>query len=243
LYDGVPRIDLKMTADWQEVGDSTTPAPLLKIAFPTSLENAKASFEIPFGSIERPTDGKEVPAQKWVDLSETDYGVSLLNDCKYGFDVNGSVIRGTILRTPYFPDPKSDVGRHKVTYSIYPHKGGWQEAGTVRRGYELNEPLIARVADSHPGSLPAETSYLSLSAPNLVVTALKQAEDGDGTILRFYESSGSGCRTQVSVALPVGHYVETDLMEKPVGKKTAIKGGAFAVSVGKWEIKTYKLMR
>lgn len=243
LYDGVPRIDIKMKANWLERGTPTTPAPMLKVAFPMALRNPKATFEIPFGSVERPTDGREVPAQKWIDLSESGYGVSLLNNCKYGFDVNGSTMRMTLLRSSYEPDPTPDLGKHDVTYSLYPHTGNWRTAGTVRRGYELNEPLIARVVDAHSGSLPSEKSFLSLSAPSLVVTALKQAEDGSGVIVRFYESAGIPCKTRVSIKLPARYFVETDLMEKPIGKKTAIRGGVFSVPVGKWEIKTYKLIR
>lgn len=241
LYDEVPRIDIRLTADWQELGSPNKPAPMLKLAFPTGVRDGAATFEIPFGSIHRPANGAEAPAQKWIDLSGGGYGVSLLNNCKYGFDVNGSTIRATLLRASYDPDPTPDQGAHDITLSLYPHKGDWRSAGTTRRACELNEPLIARVAEKHSGTLPAARSFVSLSEPNLIVTALKRGEDNDGWILRFYETDGKACTSRVSVGLPTRYVVETDLMERPVGEKTALIGGCFRAVVGKHEIKTYKL--
>lgn len=243
LYDGIPRIDIRMTADWHEPWSQGTLAPMLKAAFSADLKNPKATFEIPFGSIERPRDGREVVGQKWIDLSDADYGVSLLNDCKYGFDVRDNTMRISLLRSSYDPDPNPDEGVHEATYSLYPHKGDWREAGTTRRGYEFNEPLVARVAAAHSGALPASKSYLSVEPANIVATALKMAEDGDGLVLRFYETDGKPCEVLVRTSLPVKHYVETDLMERPIGKKGSIKDGVFRVKTGKCEIKTYKLLR
>ncbi len=242
LYDAVPRIDIKLAADWREpwVKDKTTP--MLKIAFVSNLKNPKATFEIPFGSIARPKNGQEVVGQKWADLSDADYGVSILNDCKYGFDASGNMLRMSLLRTPNGPDHQADLGLHEMTFSIYPHKGDWRAAGTVRRAYELNQPLIATVATSHDGTLPRSKSFVSVSAPNLVVTALKQAEDGDGMILRLYETNGQACDARVRLGLPARTYVETDLMENPIGQPRPIDGGEFSVKAGKYEIKTYKIM-
>ena len=237
LHDGVPRIDLRIAVDWQE------DKKMLKAAFPTTLANPKATFEIPFGSIERPAKGAEVPAQKWIDLSDSGYGVSLLNDCKYGFDANGSVMRASLLRSSYDPDPNPDQGLHEMLLSIYPHRGDWRAAGTVRRAYEVNEPLVAVVAAAHQGSLPASQSFLSVDAPNVVVTTLKQAEDDSSLILRFYEAHGLPGKVTVKVSLPVRFFVETDLLERPTGKRSPITNGQFTVGLGKHEIKTIKLLR
>ena len=190
LYAGVPRIDFKLSADWNEVGGPDRDGPMLKVAFPVDVTNGKARFEIPFGSIERPANGDEVPAQKWIDLSSNDYGVSLLNNCKYGHDVNGNTMRLTLLRSPYEPDPAPDKGHNEMVYSLYPHSGDWKRADTVRRGYELNNPLIPLATDRHDGRLPAAHSFVRVSSSNLVVTALKKAEDSDDLILRFYECKG-----------------------------------------------------
>jgi alpha-mannosidase len=240
LYEGVPRIDIKMTAQWQEIGTNDKDAPMLKVAFPTALSSPKATFEIPFGSIERPGNGDEVPAQKWIDLSGPDYGVSLLNDCKYGHDVSGSVMRLSLLRASYEPDPVPDVGLHQITYSIYPHSGGWREAGVPRRAYELNNPLRAVATDSHGGKLVQEMSFLSVEPSNLIVTALKRSEDGSDLIVRFYEASGTATTAVISTALPIKAYAETNLLERKLGTARAASG-RIELEVGKHEIKTVRL--
>ena len=155
MYAGVPRVDVKMQADWHEKHI------LLKVAFPLSAHSDKATFEIPYGSIERPTTRNtpaeqakfEVPAQRWADLSDTKHGFSLLNDSKYGYDVKGNVLRLSLLRSPEWPDPHADEGHHEFTYSLYPHGGNWRDAQTVRRGYELNYKLIAMQSQKHEGTL------------------------------------------------------------------------------------------
>lgn len=242
LYDDVPRIDIKLTADWQEHYNAEKPTPMLKAAFSANLKNPKATFEIPFGSIERPRDGHEVVGQKWIDLSDSTYGVSLLNDCKYGFDVKNNTMRISLLRASQRPDPNPDQGIHEMTYSIYPHKGDWRAAGTVRRARELNEPMVGLVVAAHSGALPAAKSFVSVSPANIVTTALKKAEDDDNLILRFYETNGHPCEAVVSTGLPVQYYMETDLMERPIGNKLPIQNGIFRVDVGKFEIKTFKLL-
>ncbi|KPJ64603.1 hypothetical protein AMK68_01205, partial [candidate division KD3-62 bacterium DG_56] len=140
LRPGIPRVDLAYSVDWRELGGSNVNAPMIKAAFPVAVEDATATFEIPNAAIERPANGREVPAQKWIDLSARDYGVSLLNNCKYGHDVNGQVMRVTLLRSSYDPDPRPDFGHHEILLGLYPHAGDWRTAGTVRRGYELNNP-------------------------------------------------------------------------------------------------------
>lgn len=243
LYDAVPRIDIRAVVDWQEESNGGKLAPLLKQGFPLSAKDAKAFVDIPFGSIERPVNGFEVPAQKWVDLSDAGYGMSILNDCKYGVDFKDNTIWMSLMSSPNHPDPRPDQGKREWTLSIYPHKGDWKAAGTPRRGCELNDPLIAVNATAHPGALPAEKSYLSVSASNVIVTALKQAEDDNSVVLRFYETDGKAGKVTIRTAFPVRSYVECDLMERPIGRKSSITRGAFTVDFGKCEIKTYKLMR
>jgi len=242
LYDGVPRIDIHTNVDWKKPSPGNNQCPMLKEAFATGMKSGKATFEVPFGGIERLTNGSEVPGQKWIDLSLPNYGVSLLNDCKYGFSVKDGVMHVTLIRSTHNPDPTPEEGPHEWTLSIYPHKGDWRAAGTVRKGYELNEPLIARVAAPHPGSLSSAQSFLSISKPNIIATAFKKAEDDNSYILRFYETNGSPCKAVISTRLPVKYFMETDLLERPVGRKMPISGGKFTVAVGKNEIKTYKLI-
>jgi alpha-mannosidase len=242
LYAGVPRVDVKMMAEWHEKHI------LLKVAFPVSAHSDKATFEIPFGSIERPTTRNtpaekaqfEVPAQRWADISDAKHGLSLLNDCKYGYDAKGNVLRLSLLRSPEWPDPHADEGHHEFTYSLYPHGGGWKDALTIRRGYELNYKLISLPTGNHQGDLAVEHSFVQTQSDNVIVTALKKAEDDDSLVLRFYEWAGK--EGEVKLQLPPGAVaaLETDLMEKPVAS-IPVQGGTVGVHTKPYEIKTIKI--
>jgi alpha-mannosidase len=242
LYAGVPRVDIKMHADWHEKHI------LLKVAFPLSAHNEKATFEIPYGSVERPTTRRtpaeqaefEVPAQRWADISDATHGFSLLNDCKYGYDAKGNVLRLSLLRSPEWPDPHADEGPHDFTYSLYPHGGTWREAQTIRRGYELNDKLISMQTERHQGSLPAEHSFVQIGPDNVVLTAFKKAEDENSLILRFYEWEGR--ESDVTLQLPgrAQSAEETDLMERPIGN-LSMHAGAVTVRTKPYEIKTIKV--
>jgi alpha-mannosidase len=242
MYAGVPRVDVKMQADWHEKHI------LLKVAFPLSAHSAKARFEIPFGSIDRPTTRDtpaeqaefEVPALHWADLSDEQHGFSLLNDSKYGYDAKGNVLRLSLLRSPEWPDPHADEGHHEFTYSLYPHGGGWIDAQTVRRGFELNYPLFTRQVEKHQGALPGEHSFFEIQPDDVVLTALKKAEDDESLVLRFYEWAGTG--GDVRVALPSGAQSasEADLMERPIGD-LKVENGVVIVPTKPYEIKTVKV--
>src|SRR5580698_10470693 len=242
LYAGMPRVDVKMHADWHEKHV------LLKVAFPVSAHNEKATFEIPYGSVERPTTRRtpaeqaefEVPAQRWADISDATHGFSLLNDCKYGYDAKGNVLRLSLLRSPEWPDPHADEGPHDFTYSLYPHGGTWREAQTIRRGYELNDKLISLQTEKHRGSLAAEHSFVQIGPDNVVLTAFKRAEDDNSLILRFYEWAGK--ESDVTLQLPRGAQSaeETDHMERPIGSLST-HAGTVTVQTKPYEIKTIKV--
>ena len=242
LYAGVPRVDVKMQADWHEKHI------LLKVAFPLSAHSDKAAYDIPYGSVERPTTRNtpaeqaqfEVPAQRWADISDSTHGLSLLNDCKYGYDAKGNVLRLSLLRSPEYPDPHADEGHHEFTYSLYPHGGGWKDALTIRRGYELNYKLIALPADKHEGRLPAEHSFLQTQNDNVIVTALKKSEDDNTLTLRFYEWAGK--QGDVSLELPSGAQSasDTDLMERPAGP-LSLANDKVTVPTKPFEIKTIQV--
>jgi alpha-mannosidase len=241
LYAGVPRVDVKMQVEWHEKHI------LLKVAFPVSAHSDKATFEIPFGSVERPTTRNtpaeqaqfEVPAQRWADISDAKHGFSLLNDCKYGYDAKGNVLRLSLLRSPEWPDPHADEGHHEFTYSLYPHGGGWKDALTIRRGYELNYKLISLLFGKHQGSLAAVHSFLQAQPDNVIVTALKKAEDENALVVRFYEWAGKD--SEVTIQLPPGaeSAAETDLMEKPIAN-LSIHNGGVTLHTKPYEIKTIK---
>ena len=242
MYAGVPRVDVKMHADWHEKHI------LLKVAFPLRAHNDKATFEIPFGSIERPTTRDtpaeqakfEVPAQRWADLSDSKHGFSLLNDSKYGYDAKGNVLRLSLLRSPDWPDPHADEGEHEFTYSLYPHGGNWRDARTVRRGYELNYKLIAVQTDKHQGPLPNEHSFVQVRPENVVLTAVKKAEDDQTLILRFYEWAGRESDVRLQLPAIVQSAVETDLMERPIAPLPFLED-VVTIHTKPYEIKTVKV--
>ena len=221
---------------------------LLKVAFPLSARNDKATFEIPYGSIERPTTRNtpgeqakfEVPAQRWADLSDSKHGFSLLNDSKYGYDVKGNVLRLSLLRSPEWPDPHADEGHHEFTYSLYPHAGNWRDAQTVRRGYELNYKLTSVQPHKHEGALPAEHSFVGVEGDNVVLTAIKKSEDNQSLILRLYEWEGK--EANVKIQLPRGALSasETDLMERATAP-LAVRNATVTVHTKPYEIKTLEV--
>jgi alpha-mannosidase len=239
---GSPRVDVHMTADWHAKHI------LLKVAVPSSAHNNKATFEIPFGSIERPTTRNtpaekakfEVPALQWADLSDATHGVSLLNDCKYGYDAKGNVLRLSLLRSPEWPDPHADEGSHEFTYSLYPHGGSWREALTVRQGYELNYPLLTRQMEKHDGDLKDEFSFLGLQQDNVVLTALKKAEHSDELIARFYEWSGKETDVRLQFSAEVDSAAEANLMENNAGT-VGVQGKVVTVHTKPYEIKTVRV--
>jgi len=244
LYAGLPRLDCRMKIDWQERNV------MIKAAFPLNLKSGQAEFEIPFGSIARPTDGAEVPALRWIDLSDpaSGAGVSLLNDCKYGFDVKGTTLRMSIVHGATNPDPEADRGRHELAYALYPHAGTWREADTLRRGYEFNNALIARTAMSHKGRLPGERSFIHSSPAGVVLSSMKMESgyNSRNIIVRLYEAFGRKTEARISFPWPV-EFEETDLIERPVkGSVAGVSSGKeneIVVPMGPYEIKTLKVVR
>jgi alpha-mannosidase len=242
MYPHVPRVDVRMSADWHEQHI------LLKAAFPVAAKSDWATFEIPYGTIERPTTRNtpaekakfEVPALRWGDLSDEKQGLSLLNNCKYGYDAKGNVLRLSLLRAPTWPDPTADQGFHTFTYSLYPHAGTWREADTMRQGYDLNTPFLAVATEAHPGPLPASHSFVSIEPANLAVTAIKKAEDDNSLIFRFYEFKGK--RVNALLRLPPGatQAWETNLMELPE-KELPITDGEIVLPTGPYSIQSVKV--
>jgi alpha-mannosidase len=241
MYPGIDRVDVHMTADWDEKHI------LLKVAFPLSATNDKATFEIPYGTIQRPTTRRtpqeaaqfEVPALRWADLSDAQHGFSLLNDSKYGYDAKDNVLRLSLLRSPTWPDPHADEGHHEFTYALFPHAAGWQQAMTIHRGYELNYPVLAVPTQTHFGPLPAQQSFFSTTANNVIITSIKKNEDDGALSLRFFEWAGT--KGSVPLKLPTGLKVAgtTNLMEKPEGEPAS----SDSVTVNPYEIKTVRLVR
>lgn len=199
---------------------------LVKAAFPLAVTNDYATYEIPYGWIQRPTVPKtaadsakfEVSAHKWIDLTDRtgNYGVSLLNDCKYGFDVKNNVMRITLLRSPKSPDPNADMGKHAFTYTLFPHPGDWRTGRTLQKAHELNYPCQVYFPAAHNGNLPGSQSFVNLpEKPGVLLTAIKKAEDRDSFILRLVEYYGETSPVKINFSQPVAEARTVDLMEKP----------------------------
>lgn len=243
LTSGSRRLDVHNVVDWQERHV------LLKVAFPVAVHAAAATFEVQFGHVQRPTHVNtswdrsrfEVMAQRWADLSETGYGVALLNDSKYGYDVRGNVLRLSLLRSPTSPDPEADRGVHTFTYALYPHRGGPQLAGVVEAAAELNEPVTVLATDPHPGELPPAASLLSVDRPGVAVSAVKRTDDGDGRlVVRLVEDRGQRGEATLSLAGGVLRADRVDLLERPL-EALEVHDGAVTVPLRPFEVVTLRL--
>ena len=243
LYAGADTVAIDNDIDWHETHV------LLKAAFPLRATAPMATYEIPYGSIQRTTTRNntweqaqfEVPAMRWADLGDGKHGFSLLNENKYGYDDKDNVLRLSLLRSPTWPDPDADRGHHHFRYAVYPHAGAWQQAQTERRGYELNYALSAAQVAAHPGALPAEHSYLSVEPENVVLTAVKKAEDEDALIFRVFEWAGKS--SDVRFTLPPGSNgaTEVNLMEKPLGEPLAVHDNQVSLPIKPYEIRTIRV--
>ncbi|HLP46252.1 MAG TPA: glycoside hydrolase family 38 C-terminal domain-containing protein, partial [Candidatus Kapabacteria bacterium] len=243
LYNDLDRIDIETEADWWE--DHM----LLKAAFPVSVKNDYASYEIPFASIKRTTRSEtlwekaryEVPALRWADLSDETGGISILNDSKYGYDIHGNVMKISLLRAPIWPDPMADRGKHTWVYSIYTHPGDLNKGNTIHRAQELNIPLQVMVTDKHAGTLPGYFGFFDIRSGSIILDTIKKAEDDSGIIIRLYEPSGREDQAElVCFKQPLKVY-ETDLMEK-VLKEHKVSGKSLVLPLKKFEIKSLKFV-
>ncbi|MBK1879855.1 alpha-mannosidase [Pelagicoccus mobilis] len=238
------RLDFVTHADWQESNK------LLRVGFPLNLHTYTARCEIQYGHVERPTHRNtswdwarfEVCAHKWVDLSEFDFGVALLNDCKYGHSIEGSHLRLSLLRAPSWPDPQADIGEHEFTYSLMPHAGDFRTAGVIDEAYRLNQSVQAiplqQAATTSGEALSG--SLLQINSPALICEALKPSEDGKAIVARLYEAWGT--RGNAKVKLPTGCKSAeiVNLLEQPL-QALPIKNGEVEIEYTPFQIITLKL--
>jgi alpha-mannosidase len=243
LEAGADQVDVASDIDWHETHV------LLKAAFPLAATSNEATYEVPYGSIERATTRNnsweqaqfEVPTLRWADLSDAQHGFSLLNESKYGYDDKDNVLRISLLRSPTWPDPEADRGHQHFHYALYPHGGDWKAALTVRHGYEYNYKLQAMQVEAHTGSLPAEHAYITVQPENVVLTALKKAEDSDGLIFRVYEWSGKSGNVEIHVPKGATGATVTNLMEKAEGSALNIVNDTVTAPIHPYEILTVQV--
>ena len=236
------RLDFVTHIDWQEE------QALLKVAFPVNIHNTRASYEIQFGHVERPTHQNarcdaaraEAPAHKWADLSESDYGIALLNDGRYSYDIHGNVMRLTLLRAPKGAGARREWGGHDFTYSLLPHRGEVTNSGVPLGGYDLNVPLYVRRIPVQEGILAQTHSYFRLDKPNLIIESVKRAEDGNGIIIRLYEAFRRRGTARLLINGLCSAASRTDLRER-TQQELEVQGGAILLHYRPFEIITLRL--
>ena len=242
LNTGSARVDFNTHVDWHE--DHV----LLKAAFPVDVKSENLTCDIQFGNLQRPTHKNtswdemkfEVCCHKWADLSENDFGVSLLNDCKYGYSCEENKLSITLLKAPTYPDPVADRGEHTFTYSIFPHKSSDLMA-TVKEAAKLNNPMSAKEIGKNEGNAPERFGFASTDGRSTVVETIKQAEDGNGYIVRLYEAQNMRENVTVNFGFDVAEIYECDMLENNLMKLSA-DGRSVKVKMGNFEIKTLRVI-
>jgi alpha-mannosidase len=243
------QIDFDTTIDWQERFK------LLKVAFPVNVLSPVATYDIQWGNVQRNTHRNtswdwarfETCAHKWVDLSEGNYGVSLLNDCKYGHDIHKNVIRLSLLRGSTLPDPLADLGIHQFKYSLLPHTGNWEEQ-TQSSAYALNDPIIVFDKNSpnqekylSDNQITVSSPFFSTNCRNVVIETIKRAEDGNGIIIRLYESQRKRGPVFIQSFAPILAAWETNLLEEDQ-LQSLVKDGQILLEIKPYEIKTIRIL-
>ncbi len=230
------RLEFHCAIDWREDRRA------LKVRFPVAVHAPRATYEMQFGVVERPTHFStradaaqyEVPGHRFADLSEHGFGVALLSAATYGWSTLGQEMRMTLLRSPRWPDPQADVGEHELAFAVFPHAGGWQDAGVTAEALRFNAPLLLGDGEGEPGS------WFATDAPGLLVDTVKPAEDGDAVIVRLYEAHGGRGTARLRVGLPFEEAWFTNLLEDRLARAD-VDGAEVTIPYRPFEIVTVAL--
>ena len=273
LYHSYPRIDFDLEVHWLETGSDSTDSPMLRAVFPIAMSNSKFHSQVPFAVAERPVEGKingkdaplylkhadaygikaevddgqEVPAQKWVDVSDGKVGIALLNKTKYGHSYSRGDLRITLMRSAGDPDIYPNLGKFNISYSLFPHEGDWKN-GVWAEGEDFNVPVYA----AEPPSLalvkttntrPEEASFFSVDAPGVILSGMKQAEDGKELIVRLAEVEGKTTSVNLRVPVNVSSARRLNLVELPLtnAANPTVNGKTIQVAIRANEIVTLGL--
>lgn len=239
FYRDSRRIDFETYVDWKEHQH------LLKVHFPVNIHSDEATFDMQFGNLTRKVHTNtswdmarfESCGQKWIDMSEGRYGVSLLNDCKYGHSVKNSNMAITLIKSGIEPNPMTDYEEHYFTYALFPHNGNWRDGGTVKEAYKLNQLAYA----VQGGTLGTKNSLLSVNKDNVIIETIKEAEDGSGIIIRMYECENSLTKARVQLGINASSIKECNLIEEE-GESIPVYEESFNIEIKPYEIKTYKIL-
>lgn len=233
------RIDFETYVDWKFSEH------VLKVHFPVDVHSDEAVYDIQFGNVTRKLHTNtswdqarfEVCGHKWADISEGSYGVSLMNDCKYGYSMKNRVMTQTLIKSGTEPNLTADQEEHFFTYSLYPHAGTWREAGTVQEALNLNVPAKAVSGAAEKDRM----EFLSVDRRNVVLETVKKAENGDGIIVRLYEVENARTKVTLHCADTILSAEETDLLENPIEGAIAVKENEISFTIKPYEIRTIRI--
>lgn len=242
LYEDVKKIDFETEVDWKQEHL------LVKTAFPVRINSDRATYEIQFGAVERPTHSNtswdaakfEVCSHKYCDYSEYGYGVAMLNDCKYGHDIHNGVMRLTMIKSATHPNPDADRCKHVFTYSLVPHEGDYRAAGVVQLAYDLNDPMQAYEIGRQEGTLKDKYSLVKLSRENVIMETVKKAENGSEYVMRFYEAYNQQTEVEVIFGFGVTKVYLCDLMENEL-EALPVRDNTVTLPIKPYEIITLKV--
>jgi alpha-mannosidase len=244
MYSNLDRIDIKTDVKWDEKFK------FLKVSFPLNVSPDSCTFEIPFGNISRSvtrntpeTAAKfEVYGHKWADMSKDGFGVSILNDSKYGWDAKNNRLRLSLYKASNDKDTRFEKGTYTTTYSIYPHAGDWKNARTVQKANEINYPVIAKQEPQHAGNLGKEYSFVNIDQTNVMITAIKKAEDkADDLIIRLVEINGkSSTNCKVAFSGAIKEALSVNLIED-ILETANFSGNVLYTNLHQYEIKSFRV--
>jgi alpha-mannosidase len=271
IYRSYPRIGYDMEVHWLETGSDSTDSPMLRALFPLAIQNPRFYCQVPFDVVERPIDGKingkdapsyqmslsgiygvrpeasdgqEVPAQKWVDVTDGQTGIALLNNSKYGHSYHNGDLRITLMRAAGNPDIYPNLGKFNISYALYPHAGDWTN-GAWTEGEDFNIPVYAAEPPSlalvkDHASLPEKESFFFIDKKNVILSGVKKAEDGEELILRLFEIEGKETLTKVTLPMTVNSARRLNLVELPLKSAAApeVQGNTITVRLRPHEIVT-----
>ena len=241
LYNS-PEIIIRNEIDWKENHI------FLKSVFPVDVHTDEATFEIQYGNVKRKTHYNtmwdyakfEVCMHKWLDVSEDDYGVSIMNDCKYGCHVHDGEIGISMLKSATYPNPDADKEHHSFVFSVYPHKGDWKKAKTIKKAYYLNNPLTALLKETDGGQLPEEFSLVKTDSDNVVIEVVKQSRKGNEMIIRFYETDNRRTRGHMTFGMDIRKIMECTMLEEDEAQ-VDFRDERASFEINPYEIKTWKV--
>lgn len=242
LLNNSAEISIRNEIDWKEKHI------FMKSIFPVDIHTDEATFEIQYGNVKRKTHYNtmwdyakfEVCMHKWLDVSEDDYGVSMLNDCKYGCHVHDGTIGISMLKSATYPNPDADKEHHSFVFSIYPHKGDWKTARTIEKAYTMNNPMCAIVKKTEGGRLAASYSMVNVDVSNAVIEVVKQSEIGNELIVRLYETYNKRTNVNMTFGSAIKKIVECNMLEE-YEKDTVFDGNVASFVLKPYEIKTFKV--